>query len=886
MARWWWFGVAATRDEIERELAEMQRQGIGGVELQPVYPLTLDDTSQNIRNVPYLSDEWRELMLFAVRKARELGIRFDATFGSGWPFGGPHVRAEQSAKRLRCVFLDVAHADVVRLAPPVELDKGETAYQVIACPVRSDGTVEIDRRVFLPRSRKSWTAPKGHWRVMWFLNGHTLQQVKRPALGAEGLVIDHYDRRAFDAHAAVVGKAYSAVAQEAGSTSIRAMFCDSWEVYGANWTDALPSAFRRTCGYDLMDYLPALWMNVGPDTARIRWDYRRTLSALALEQFFRPFAEWCEDHRFLARVQAHGTPGDLIEGYGTAHVPEGESYGPQVRFQAGSPGDTGVGDGPYHRTFAASAAAIFGRPICSCESYTWLRMPRFLETLEDIKAATDVVLCQGVNQIVCHGYPYSPPDAGIPGWVFYAGSMVNHNNTWWPYFRHVSDYIARACWLLRQGKPASDVCVYAPTNDVWAESEQPPRSSGAQAVERLDPGLLRSLREWGYQYDFVNDLSLANRADIRGSTIRVGAAEYRAVVVPAARRIDPKAMAAIADFARAGGTVAFAGSVPDSSCSFIGRDEGDAEVQRLAAEAIDHGALQGPASRVGEVLTSRIEPSLTIHPPDVEVGFRHRRMPGADICFIANVSPRPKRLTVELPGRGRSVTMWNAEDGTVYGLPAGTVSSRGFALALREFQSVFVVAADEAPPALPVWQVAESQRIVVVELDAGWRLQAPENASQVALERLVSWTELPGLAHYSGRGLYTVEFEAEPHVASRGQEVWLELGDVREIAEVALNGSAVGVTWKRPHAIEIGKALRPGRNCLEVVVTNLLINRVLGQPDPDYTELNARYGARFGPPREKELAQPVPSGLLGPVRLVVARQTRRREQGSRTDANR
>ena len=742
----------------------------------------------------------------------------------------------------------------------------------MACPLSADGTVDLGRKSLLDLNSEIWKAPRGDWRVIWFLEGPTMQRVKRPSLGAEGLVLDHFDGRGFAAHAAFVGEALSSIAQEAGAASIRAMFCDSWEVYEANWSRLLLPEFRNRRGYDLADYLPALWMEVGTDTGRIRWDYRRTLSELALEQFFRPFAEWCEEHGFLARVQAHGTPADLVEAYGTAHIPEGESYGPQVRFQPESAEDTRVGDGPHHRTFAASAAAIFDRPVCSCESYTWLRNPRFQETLEDIKAATDIELCEGINQIVCHGYSYSPPEAGTPGWVFYAASQINHNNTWWPYFRRAADYIARACWLLRQGKPASDLCIYVPTNDAWAEYEQPPRSAGKKVTERLDAGLLRSLREAGYQYDFVNDACLADRSEIRGSVLAVGAAEYRGIVVPSVKRIDPSAMKAIRHYAGAGGAVVFAGEMPTLSCSLMRSQEGDQEVTQLCSDAIQSGALRTPAAQVGDALRPHVDPSLRIDTPDCDVGFRHRRAQETDIYFVANVSPHPKCLLVALPEDDRPKTIWDPETGMIYAPTGGMDGGGDIPLTLREFQSVFIIACTpgDVPRSLPTWPHSKSRLIELLQLDKEWSLQVSEDASPINLTRLVSWTELPTFTHYSGSGLYRTEFEIEQMTTSQYAQIWLELGEVREVAEVSVNEFSAGVTWKRPHILDITQALRPGRNCLEIRVTNLLINRVLGQPDPDYSKLHSEYGARFGKPREKELCKPVPSGLLGPVRIVAA----------------
>lgn len=872
MVRWWWFGPAVTAEEIERELREMKSQGIGGVELQPVYPLSLDDPDNGIRNVRYLSEEFRALMLHAVRTAKELGLVFDATFGSGWPFGGPHITIELASKKLRCVRLDVSDRDTVRLEPPVSLEDHECVLMINACPIRRDGSVDLTGCIRVDANKEYWQAPRGHWRVMWFLEGHTRQEVKRPAVGAEGLVMDHYDRRAFAAHAAVVGDAYEAVADQAGEGSIRAMFCDSWEVHDCNWASGLLEEFRKRRGYDLLDYLPALWNDAGEVTPFVRWDYRRTLSEMALEEFFSPFARWCEERGFAARMQAHGTPGDLIESYGTAHIPEGESYGAQLRFQPEPEADIPTPSGLYHRAFAASTAAIFGRRLCSSESYTWLRNPRFLESLEDIKAATDVQLAQGVNNIVCHGYPYSPPQVGAPGWVFYAGSVMNHNNTWWPYFRRVADYVGRACMLLRQGESASRVCLYAPTNDAWAESGQPPRSSGAETIRRFPDSLAHSLRLAGYQYDLVNDESLVSRASITDGQLAIGDAKYDAIVVAGAERMQPKAMARIAEFASAKGAVLFVDRLPDSSCSLLNRAAETAEVRELTSEALANGAILTDANQVAAEMLARVPPNVTIEPADADIGFRHRKRGETDIYFLANVSPRDKRITFSVQGGRRSAHVWDAMTGEVFSLRQSDSDKAGFStvLGLEPFQSLFLVLFENESGLadLPQWRTSEPRILEAIDLQSGWTLQAPEDAREIELDKLESWTQWPELVHYSGRGRYRIEFDIQPDALASNCDMWLDLGDVREIAEVIVNGAPAGITWKRPHRLPVGHLLKPGTNTLEVIVTNLLINRVLGEPDPDYTALENTYGKRFPDPQEKAKASPVPSGLLGPVRIV------------------
>src|SRR5690348_15538690 len=116
MVRWWWFGPAVDKRELEREMLRMKEGGIGGFEVQPVYPLALDDPQRGFKNLPYLSDEFIDELRFTAAKAKELGLRMDLTLGSGWPFGGPQVPITEAASSLRVVRVKIdAHSSSLPL---------------------------------------------------------------------------------------------------------------------------------------------------------------------------------------------------------------------------------------------------------------------------------------------------------------------------------------------------------------------------------------------------------------------------------------------------------------------------------------------------------------------------------------------------------------------------------------------------------------------------------------------------------------------------------------------------------------------------------------------------------------------------------------------------
>jgi len=160
---------------------------------------------------------------------------------------------------------------------------------------------------------------------------------------------------------------------------IRSIFCDSIEVEGHNWSGVLLDEFRRRRGYDLTPYIYALWGDMGEMTPHVRYDYFKTMSELTIENFFDPLTAFAHEHGCTSRIQAHGTWGDILRVYAAADIPEGETFGDHRTLEVNT----------IHRRLAASAAHIYGRPVVSNETFTWLKRPRFTETLEEMKAAVD-----------------------------------------------------------------------------------------------------------------------------------------------------------------------------------------------------------------------------------------------------------------------------------------------------------------------------------------------------------------------------------------------------------------------------------------------------------------------------------------------------------------
>ena len=297
MMRWWWFGPSVTREEIEAEMRRMKEGGIGGFEVASVYPLALDDPACGFHNDRYLSPEFLENRLHVAARRASSGLRMDVTIGSGWSYGGPYITpgARRGAHALRAPR-DHARRHQRRASGAV---RARPPGRRLRRPRLGAGSRSHD----LPRS---WTfpararsrCPPGHGparRPASTSPSHTGQIVKRAASGAEGYVLDHYNRAAIETHLREAGDKLLAAAGPGGMHSV---FCDSLEVYDADWTADLLEEFRSAaatiCGRCCRSPSAARG-----ERARRRCGatYGRTLTELFEDRFLVPMREWAREEQ-------------------------------------------------------------------------------------------------------------------------------------------------------------------------------------------------------------------------------------------------------------------------------------------------------------------------------------------------------------------------------------------------------------------------------------------------------------------------------------------------------------------------------------------------------------------------------------------------------------
>ncbi len=357
LMRWWWFGPSVTREEIDAEIRHMKEGGIGGFELAVVYPMALDDPASGLRNERYLSPEFLDKVRFAAERARALGLRMDVTVGSGWSYGGTYITPDLASARLRSDRREVT-PDRTSVARPVPFEND----RLIAAFVGRGSLREADPRTFReidvsgdgPIALPPGDGPRV---VAFYFASHSGQIVKRAAVGAEGYVLDHYQRAAIETHLREAGDKLLAAA---GPGGIHAIFCDSLEVYDADWTPDLFEQFRARRGYDLRPLLPLLDQDAGDRALTLRRDYGRTLSELFEERFMVPMHDWAARNHVLFRIQDYGEPPATLASARLADLGDGEGW--KFRELTSS-------------RWASSASHLLGRPVTTSETWTGCTPP-------------------------------------------------------------------------------------------------------------------------------------------------------------------------------------------------------------------------------------------------------------------------------------------------------------------------------------------------------------------------------------------------------------------------------------------------------------------------------------------------------------------------------
>jgi hypothetical protein len=708
--------------------------------------------------------------------------------------------------------------------------------------------------------RLDWTPPPGRWRVLR-LGYSLLGTANHPAAPeATGLEVDKYDpavvRRYIDTYLALHG------AVGPGLTSI---VTDSTEAWPANWTPALVTEFKRRRGYDPTPWLATLTGAVIGSEAQsdaFLYDFRRTLADLHAEAHYGTIAEAAHAHGLTVYGEAleDGRPvlGDDLAMRSHADTPMAAFW----TYSADSgPRATLLGD----MKGAASVAHVYGRRTVAAESLTAASKPWGFAPA-DLKPFIDLEFAYGVNRPAIHTSPHQPLEAAPGLSMMRIGQNFTRHETWAEMARPWVDYIARSSFLLQQGRDVADL-------GYFIGEERP-------LTQLYVDGAIKAPATHGY--DFLDADMLSHQLSVVDGEFRsTGGARYRAIFLGGdSARVTLPLLRRLAQLVEAGGLVI--GAAPQGSPSL---HDDPAEVAALI-HRLWSGAGTTRVGRGRVIATADVDEGLRLAgvAPDVEapgVGkdllFVHRRLPHADIYFVDSRKQAAQRLEISFRVSGKAPEIWRADTGKAepasYRAEAGRTA---VTLDLQPNEAVFVVfdKPAKAPTAViqpRVWRTAAT-------LDAPWRVAfeagrgAPGSATLPVLASLAESSDA-GVKYFSGTATYATSFRL-PSDVRPGQPLVMDLGQVGDVAEVRVNGVAVGTAWKAPYRLDIGRAVRRGANRLEIKVADLWVNRLIGDAQPGAKKITFTTIKAYGPDTPLR-----PSGLMGPVTLLTpARSDRGRPQ--------
>jgi hypothetical protein len=974
---WWWLNGNTTADTITRDLEGMKSHGYGGAILVDADGSGQQGNLETPTGPAIGSPKWMALFVHALAVAQKLGLEISLSVTSRWDvgiIGGPTVTPEDAMKLMTWsrLIVDGGGTKKVQLAAPPTRNGFYRPIAVLAYPLRKGAampgspgsgrapildlaykTASIETGFSMSPSERvlrdgsatagdedaevsdvvdlssrmdesgnvEWNFPPGTWEVLRI--GYTDSPTPETLMGAAGtplgLPLDALSPEAFDHYWRDAVTPLLDAAKPYIGSSLRYLVTDSWEAGGANWTPRFREEFKRRRGYDPVAYLPVVTGRIvtGRETSnRFLFDLRRTVADLIAENYYDRFEDHARKRGLGTHPEAggpHGAPIDALQNFRSPDYP-------QTEFWVVSGTHRVQDDQRFFVKEASSAAHIYGKPFVAAEGPTSMNPAAWSETLSgDVQPTFDQALTEGLNRLFWHEFTSSPAEYGLPGQEYFAGTHLNPNVTWWNQAGPFLLAFNRAQFLMQQGRSVSDL--------LYFYGDQVP---GFVRVKSDDPEHELS----GYDYDVIDEDALLNRMQMNGANLHTPEGlQYRALALPASRRISYAALLWIGKFVKQGGVAI--GLEPTGPLGRIAPSE-EVEYKRIAdtmwagcegratSARYGRGTIYCLADARESLAAMAVAPDFSYQVNAAGDGaqsepafeYVHRRTGSAEIYFVRNTQPRELQATLSFRVRGRAPELWNVDDGARVSALAYKETKEGrteipltfpakgsvfliferpverhvvkiekdgisifpsihrgtgvFASGEREFvatipgtylatdsqasKTTFVVKpADLETPARMSWTLS---------FPAGWG--APLS---VPWQHFQSWTEStdPGIRYFSGTAVYRTTLHVPSGLLGSHRQLWLQLGQVREIATVTVNGRAAETLWRQPFAVRIDPLVHAGDNILEIEVTNLWPNRLIGDLQPlakaQFTHTNVRAYTKDSPL--------LPSGILEPVTLQV-----------------
>lgn len=730
-----------------------------------------------------------------------------------------------------------------------------------------------------------WVEPEHAAKKIDFTNmklSGTGQMVKRACPGGEGLVIDHLSKPAildflsfFDS-AAFISKG-----------NIRAVFNDSYEAYGANWTGNFSEEFEKRMGYKLENQKAFFSGTLtGEDAERVLHDYRMVLSELILQSFALPLKDWASGRGVLVKSQSHGSPGNLLDLYAAADIPETEIFG-SSRFPVPGlrrdEGHTGINADPDHLVMkmASSAAHLAGKDLVSCETGTWLG-EHFRVSLSQLKPEVDQLFAAGINHIFYHGICYSPHDEPWPGWQFYAATDFSPRSALWSDLPEMNRYISNCQEILQHSKPANEVLVYFPFHDLISrinpakpfymfEVQNANEWIRNTPLEALD----KQITAHGCGYDFFSDTQLSGFLCTEGKIKTAAGNVYEALVIPPLKYIPQNSLEKLLQLAEDGARIYF----PASEMGLPGKvgEENDLQNFSMISEKMKVLAEGGGTSYsvADKIDLSGIQPS--VQEPPASLRYLRKKEEGKELYFFVNLGGSGINTKLKLKGEFRHARVYDPltdKEVSQTITPVDGYSPVWINLAPGESVFVFCEKRKARETTFVLREPDTLKSLVPSKWLLTFRTGVPSIQESLFPDPLQSWTSLgiPELNRYSGYGEYQTVFNLD--LAEEYCGCLLRIDGLHETAGVSLNGEYLGKIWCLPNEMFIPRAAFRSVNHLVLEVKNLDANRIA---DMDRRKVNWKkfYDINFVnlayKPFDASAWKPFPSGICGKVEIIPVR---------------
>lgn len=863
---WWWMGSAVNKTDVKEQLSEFAKAGLGGVHIVPIYGVKGYENQFK----DFLSEEWLEAIEFTIAEAEKLNLGVDLTMGTGWPFGGKWITKEHAAKKLISREFEFEKTDFISLN--LEEVKSNTGMLEVLAVYASNGKERINLKEQITNKNISQKVSKTDWKVTVYGISQTRQKVKRAAPGGEGLVLDYFDKKSVNTY---LNHFDSVFTNTTHPVNPRAFYHDSYEVYGANWTKQFLSVFKELQGYDFTDHLYILEDRTDTNYPLIIHDVRETLSELLYSEFTQTWIDWCKENNKLSRNQAHGSPGNLLDLYALADVPETESFGcsefniPGLECDPDYEVENFGRPSPLMMKFASSPANLLNKPLVSSETATWLA-DHFKVSLKQVKPQIDELLTAGINHVFYHGITYSPKEEGFPGWLFYASTNFGLQSHFWDEFPLLNNYIENCQKPLQEATADNDILLYFPVNDIWTKH----RAKKSDILFQFD---VHHYKEWfsdasfgetaellwneGYTFDYVSDKQIAKlNVDSDKNLFISNASKYQTIVVPHIDYIPESTLENLNALAEQGVKIIFVDVQPAYYSGFPGKEVNDKlyEIENFIISDELVKDINGLGIPQEELKNKGLD-------------FIRKKNEQGYLYFITNLGNNFNEGEIKL-----STTYEYLSITDPLTKKSGYVKTDGnFRISLPPGKSLLVQTSLLQPN---IDKIQDYQTTELMQLNCNWEVTF-ENAKKHQLKEvyevkeLGSWTGWgdKALKTFSGKASYKASFKID-ELDKDVQQYTLHIEDVRETAKVIVNGVDCGTIWSFPNQLALPSGILKPENQIEIIVQNLSSN-YMKKYDPENPRWKKFYEINFVNITYDKFSTEkwdyAPSGLIGKIYLTA-----------------